>query len=332
MNIFTWLIVKPMGFILELIYSLVQNYGAAIIIFTILIKLLILPLNLKSQKSMAKQQKLAPQLQELQRKYANDKEKLNKEMMELYRANGANPASGCLPTFLQFPIIIGLYHVIQKPLSFMLGVNFNLPENINKVIEMQQIVANTPDLSAVPNGFTTMTMEQLANRFQIEMSNFASNPVFAKFNDWIINFNFLGLDLSKYPKEAVSPLLNLLMGRISPSLLETLPLLLIPILSGLSAWAISKVSSANNPQTSVANGSSADGAASMSQSMMLMMPILSVVFAFSLPSGIGLYWIVSNIVQLIQQHFTMRYFKKKEENSVVIDTIKKNRKDRKKHR
>lgn len=332
MNIFTWLIVKPMGFILELIYSLVQNYGAAIIIFTILIKLLILPLNLKSQKSMAKQQKLAPQLQELQRKYANDKEKLNKEMMELYRANGANPASGCLPTFLQFPIIIGLYQVIQKPLSFMLGINFNLPENINNVIEMQQIVANTPDLAAVaPNGFTTMTMEQLANNFQIAMSNFASNPAFAKFSDWIINFNFLGLDLSKYPSEAVSPLLNLLMGRISPSLLQTLPLLLIPILSGLSAWLISKVSMANTAQTSASNNS-ADGAASMSQSMMLMMPVMSVFFAFTLPSGIGLYWIVSNIVQLIQQHFTMRYFKKKEENSVVIDTIKKNRKDRKKHR
>lgn len=95
-NIFTWLIVQPMGFIIELIYNFIPNYGVALIIFTIIIKLLILPLNLKSQKSMVKQQKLMPQLQELQKKYANDKEKLNKEMMELYQANGANPASGCL--------------------------------------------------------------------------------------------------------------------------------------------------------------------------------------------------------------------------------------------
>lgn len=153
-NIFTWLIVQPMGFIIELIYNFIPNYGVALIIFTIIIKLLILPLNLKSQKSMVKQQKLMPQLQELQKKYANDKEKLNKEMMELYQANGANPASGCLPMLLQFPIIIGLFQVIQKPLSYMLRINFNAPENINAVINLQQVVANNPDLSAVaPAGF-----------------------------------------------------------------------------------------------------------------------------------------------------------------------------------
>ncbi len=331
-NIFTWLIVQPMGFIIELIYNFIPNYGVALILFTILIKLIILPLNLKSQRSMVKQQKLMPQLQELQRKYANDKEKLNKEMMELYQANGANPASGCLPMLLQFPIIIGLFQVIQKPLSYMLHVNFNAPENINKVIELQQIVANNPDLSAAaPGGFLTSTMEGLANNFQIAMSNFAANPAVQGFTDWIIDFNFLGLDLSRYPSEIWEPLNSLLTGQISPLLWTTLPLLLIPALSGLTSWLLGKMTTSSTPQPNAAV-EGANTAASMSKSMMLMMPIMSILFTFSLPAGVGLYWIVSNVTQMIQQYFTVAYFKKKEENAVVIDTVKKNRKDRKKHR
>lgn len=333
LNIFTLLIVRPMGFIIELIYNFIPNYGVALILFTILIKLIILPLNLKSQRSMVKQQKLAPQLQELQRKYANDKDKLNKEMMELYKANDANPASGCLPLLLQFPIIIGLFQVIQKPLSYIIGIDFNLPENINKVINLQQIVANNAELSAVaPNGFLTMTMEDLANNFQIAMSNFAANPAVQGFSDWIINFDFLGLDLSRYPSEVWGPLSMLIGGQISPSLLSVLPLLAVPVIAGLTSWLLTKMTPSNPAQNNTTSGGPEDTAASMNKSMTLMMPLMSVFFTFTLPSGVGLYWIVSNIVQMIQQYFTVKYFKKKEENSVVVDTIKKNRKDLKKHR
>ena len=332
-DIFSLIIVRPMGFIIEFIYNFIPNYGVALILFTILIKLLILPLNLKSQRSMVKQQKLAPQLQELQRKYANDKEKLNKEMMELYRANDANPASGCLPLLLQLPIIYGLFQVIQKPLSYIIGVNFNLPENINKVINLQQIVANNPDLaSAAPNGFTTMTMEQLANNFQIAMSNFAANPAVQGFNDWIINFDFLGLDLSRYPSEVWGPLSMLMSGKISSSLIDVLPLLAIPVVAGVTSWLLSKMTPSNAAQNNAAANGDPDTAASMNKSMMLMMPLMSVFFTFTLPSGVGLYWIVSNLVQMAQQFFSVKYFKKKEENSVVVDTVKKNRKDLKKHR
>ncbi len=327
MDIFTLLIVKPMGFIIELIYNFIPNYGVALILFTVLIKLLLLPLNLKSQKAMVKQQKLAPQLQELQKKYAHDKEKLNKEMMELYQANGANPASGCLPMLLQFPIIIGLFQVIQRPLSFILGIDFNLPENINKVIDLQSIVANTESLAAVaPNGFTTMTMADLANNFQIAMSNFAS--VVEGFGEWAINFDFLGLNLSRYPSEAWGALNSLVNGQFSAEIGGTLALLAIPALSGLTSWLLGKMSQASQPQQNMGN----EQAASMSRSMTLMMPIMSIFFTFTLPSGVGLYWIVSNVTQMVQQHFTVKYFKIKEENTDVIDTIKKNRKDRKKHR
>lgn len=333
-DIFTLLIVRPMGFIIEFIYNVIPNYGVAIILFTIIIKLLLLPLNLKQQRSMAKQQKLAPMLQEIQRKYANDKEKLNKEMMELYRANGANPASGCLPLLLQFPIIIGLFQVIQKPLSYMLRIDFNAAENINRVINLQQIVAGNEALKAlVPAGFIESDMATLANNFQIAMSNIAANPMVEGFRDWVIDFNFLGLNLSGYPSEFGGPFFSLLAGQYSDALLTTLPLLIIPVLAGVTSWLLGKMT----PQTGAAasNASSngtADTAASMNKSMLLMMPLMSVFFTFTMPAGVGLYWIISNVVTIIQQYFTLKYYKKKEENALVVNTIKENRKDRKKHR
>ena len=116
---------EPMIWLIGLIYDMVQNYGVAIILFTLLIKALLFPLGLKQQRSMVKQQKLAPQLAELQKKYANDKEKLSKETMELYKANGANPLSGCLPMLLQIPIIIALFAVVRRPIEMGWAYNFN---------------------------------------------------------------------------------------------------------------------------------------------------------------------------------------------------------------
>ena len=110
------IITVPLGFIINMIYRLVQNYGVAIIIFTIIVKLILLPLNIKSQKAMRKQQKIQPILAELQKKYANDKEKLQQEMMKLYKDNNVSMMGGCLPMLIQMPILIGLYNVIRSPL------------------------------------------------------------------------------------------------------------------------------------------------------------------------------------------------------------------------
>ena len=102
-----------LGWILQFFYRLVGNYGVAIILFTIFIKLLLLPLDLKQKKSMAKTQKLQPLLNAVQQKYANDKEKLSQETMKLYQKYGINPMSGCLPMLIQLPIIFSLFYVIK---------------------------------------------------------------------------------------------------------------------------------------------------------------------------------------------------------------------------
>lgn len=107
------------GFILLQIYNFIGNYGIAIIVFTILTKLILLPLNIKQTKSMKDMQRLQPELQKLSKKYKNNKEKLNEETLKLYKTYKVNPAGGCLPLLLQFPILIGLYGTLREPAKWV---------------------------------------------------------------------------------------------------------------------------------------------------------------------------------------------------------------------
>lgn len=116
-----WLgfIAKPMGWILNQIYDLIGSYGISIIILTLIVKFCLYPLYKKQIMSTANMSQIQPKMQALQRKYANDKEKLNEEMSKLYKEEGFSPMSGCLPAFIQMPIIMGLFALLRQPMLFM---------------------------------------------------------------------------------------------------------------------------------------------------------------------------------------------------------------------
>ncbi|SET72193.1 protein translocase subunit yidC [Natronincola peptidivorans] len=111
-------IAQPLGALLRLIYQLIGNYGLSIIIFTVIVKLIMVPLTIKQTKSMKKMQEIQPKIKEIQEKYKNDKEKLNTKTMELYKEHNVNPFGGCLPLLIQFPIIIGLFTVLRAPENY----------------------------------------------------------------------------------------------------------------------------------------------------------------------------------------------------------------------
>ncbi len=154
------------GAILKFFYDLFGNYGLAIVGFTFVVNLILLPLTWKQQKSSAKMQAIQPELQKLQQKYKNDKEKLNTEMMKLYQNNNINPMSGCLPLLIQLPIIFILYQIIYRPLSHMMGYSKEM---------LDALIAKYPNVTG------TMIEVDLASA------------------DKIINFDFFGLDLSQTP-------------------------------------------------------------------------------------------------------------------------------------
>ncbi len=301
---FEYLITRPLGWIIEMIYSLVANYGLAIIIFTVLVKLILLPLNIKSQKAMRKQQKIQPILQELQKKYANDQDKLNREMMKLYKENNVSMTGGCLPLLIQMPILIGLYQVIQKPLSYLVGVDWMAQDVIDKVYMLRDA------MSASIGNLATQTEEMLARTYQIQLSQWAG-IVNGPSDPWVLNFNFLGLDLANTPSAA----LNYLM-RLDFSNPGVIALLIIPVLAVVSQLLTTKLTQVQSGQNNK-NDSASSTANQMSKSMMIMMPIMTGVFTFTLPSGIGVYWIVSSLVQLIQQLALNKYFDSKGEEVII---------------
>ena len=296
---FNFFITRPLGFIIKLIYDLVQNYGLAIIFFTIIVKLLLMPLTVKSQKAMKKQQKIQPYLQELQAKYKDDPQKLQQETMKLYKENNISMAGGCLPLLIQFPILISLYSVIRKPLTYLLGIDFNLAENLTKVGEIVKTMNERyPD---VIGKLAKLDPVDIVKNYEIQISTWCSE---LNFTEWVMDFDFLGLDLSVTPVTGLNYLLSFNFS--SP---DRLMLIIIPLLAVFTTWISMKLSQKMSGQQ--LQDAENNPAASMSKSMNLMMPIMTGFFAFTLPSGIGLYWIASNVMQLIQQLLIDMYFKNK---------------------
>lgn len=289
-----------MGWIIEQIYRLVSNYGLSIIIFTILFKLVLLPLNIKSQKAMRKTQKIQPLLADLQKKYANDKERLQMETMKLYKENNVSMTGGCLPMLIQLPILFGLYRVIYAPIKYLLGVAD--ADGISRVGELKEAIIaageNIGNLASTANDI-------IWKNSQIQVSQWAQT--LNEGDPWTINFNFLGLDLSNVPSKAFGYLTS---GNMEWSIIL---LLLIPIIAVAAAVVTNKITMAQSGQ----NNSNNETAAQMSKSMNLMMPLMTGFFTLTLPAGLGIYWIISSIMQIVQQLVLNYYLDKKGDDFVA---------------
>ena len=279
-NIIDSIICVPFGAVLRYIYFFVKSYGFAIILFTIVTKAIFFPLSLKSKRSMMGIQKLTPKLNELQKKYANDKEAYNRAAAELYQSEGVSPAGGCLPTLITFPIMIGLYYVIQRPLSFFFGLSSEAIVSVAKLLG-ETIPASTTQFQAMEISLASKAMENFDKIKPVAQQLF------------MVDFNFFGIPLSQTPKISNFNILWI-----------------IPILSGLTAYISNKV--IMKSQTKMSGGQTAAAAAGANSVMMLMVPLMSVWFGFILPAGVGIYWITSNIVTMIQEILITEYLVKED--------------------
>ncbi len=339
-------IMLALGWILKMCNLLVNNYGFAIILFTILIKAILLPMTIKQQRSMLKTQKLQPLLTQLQQKYVNDKEKLNVETMKLYRKYNVNPMSGCLPLLIQLPILMALYWVIKKPVVYLMG--FGEDEVWRIVSAITQWAESNP--GGLDEFFKALNIEnmnaltdnayKMFGMYEIQIARFLNaNPDIMN-SHWIIetgknysliNFNMFGLDLSQTPD--LGAFLGAFMGRVNGLTWGTVYLWIIPVLSGFSAYATSKLSQVMQPQPQPQKDANGEEKTNPMKSMTLMMPFMSAWFAFNLPSGVGVYWIASNILQLLQQVVLTKFVDvglTDEQIEGEIVNVKKNRKKRKK--
>lgn len=282
------------GYVLNFIYQFVNNYGLAIILFTLLIKLLMLPLSIKQQKTMKKSAKLQEKMQVLQFKYKNDPEKLNQEMMNLYKEENMSPFSGCLSTILQFVLLISIFYMVRCPLTYMKKMDTN---SINTYVEQlkqdEKVVS-----SAYPEIDLIREIDYLREK----------NPEDSNVENLAINMNFLGLDLNKIPQQN----------------LGDWTVYLIPVLYILSTFLSMKMTASMQEKKKKKdvidvtedskNGKKEDSKAlvekeeeeydPMAQTnkmMSWMMPIMSVSISLVAPLGLALYWLVNNIVMMLER-------------------------------
>ena len=289
----------PFAWLLRVLYELTMSYGWALVLFTVVIKLVLLPFQIKSKKSMMRMSRFQPMIKEIQTRYKNNQVKMNEEMQRLYAEEGINPMSGCLWSFLPFPILIALYSIIRQPITRFMMLTTTAMQGVIDAVETAGF-----DLSAiamVKDGVVSMKdgLTQLQPYGQIALVKAAQELGVTLPEGWInMDVSFLGMDLTLIPKDAL--------GQIGTGGLAVIGVLLIPVISGALSFWQSKVTMAGNP----AAADPGDPTARSTRMMMWMMPVMSLWIGFTLPASLGVYWIANSILMLVQEKALNKYFKK----------------------
>lgn len=172
-------IASPLGMLLKMIFNFVGDYGYSIIIFTIITKLILLPINIKQTESTKRMNEINPLMKDIQEKYKNDKEKMNQKLMELYKEKNYNPASGCLPALIQMPILFSLFYVIQDPVKYVFldaNVYAGIAKNFWWLTDLSKSEMSATLIHVAGFGLPILAVLSAATTYyQMKMVNPASN-------------------------------------------------------------------------------------------------------------------------------------------------------------
>ena len=296
-----WDIIKvPFGYVLEWLYNWTANYGLALILFSLVLKLILYPTSAKSKKSMMKMSRISPQVKLLELKYGDDKESYQKAVQKLYKDENVSMTGGCLWSLIPLIVIIPLYQVIRQPIQYMMHVSSE-----NAALILEGIKKAAPSLFAHANDYYH---QMIAASHVGEYAD--------QIKDWVpdlgktlhsLNFSFLGIDLGQVPDWKIWKIENLNWAAIG--------LIVLPIVAALTQMLSMLLSQKMNNQVATnAQGERDDAAAAMAnqtnKSMMLFMPIMSLVFCFTMPAAISVYWIAQAIFGMIQDYFLTKHYRK----------------------
>ena len=295
------LIKIPFGYLLDLLYQFTTNYGLALIIFAILIKLVLLPASIKSKKSSMKMSRLSPRIQALQEKYAGDQQKQNEAIQALYKEEGVSMGGGCLWSFLPLFILFPLYAVVRQPITYMLHETLEVAAEIVAVIK-----------EAAPAGTFG------SNEYYHEMIAAPMIPQYAEQIKGIVanartleglNFSFLGIDLGLVP--------NWKIWKWETYDWATIGGFLLPLAStGIQFLSMFISQKQNNSVVTNEKGLQDEEMAKKSQAnqstqtMLYMMPLMTLWIGFTVPGALSIYWLIQGVVSTIQDVILTKHFRK----------------------
>lgn len=291
----------PFAWLLRVLYEVTANYGWALILFTLAVKIVLLPFQMKTKKSMVRMSRLQPKINEINKKYANNQQKINEETQRLYIEEGVNPMGGCLWSLLPFPILLALYSIIRQPLTrFMM-----LP-----AATVEELTAKATELGFVAAEKTAYGEVLLAKFVSEHFSDFAEYVPQGLLN---LRFNFLGMDLTMLPSEHLKEFFT--------GGWPVIGVVLIPVISALLSFAQSKIATAQSASTTD------DAAARPNRTMTLLMPLMSLWIAYTLPASLGIYWIANSVFMIVQDVVLNAYYNKHLDEE-VSEKERKKREDR----
>ncbi len=273
----------PFAWLTRMFYELTGSYGVALILFTLVVKLVLLPFQIKSKKSMMRMNRMQGRIKDIQTRYANNKQKQQEEMADLYAREGINPMSGCLWSFIPLPIMIALYYIISKPLRFLMNMS-------------EETIAEAGKFAATL-GYQAPAANQ-AYYDQIFLTKFAHDnwaQFEGKFDRLIdLDYNFLGMDLSNTASNVLGDLGN----------------------AGWSGWGIILIvllaAGLQLVMSLVMMKQQGDnGNNSTNKTMMFMGPIMTLWFGYMLPASLAIYWAANAGFSCIQEIVLGKYFAKK---------------------
>ena len=275
------------GYLLGFLYNLINNYGLAIILFTVIIKLVLLPLSIKQQKSMKKNAELQDKMKSIQFKYKNDQEKMNQEIMKMYKEENMSPFSGCLTAIIQMILLLSIFYLVRSPLTFMQKVP---TENLNTYKTQLQ-----EEGKEVNNVYSEINLIREYNLLK------EKNPEDSNVDKLDLKMNFFGLDLSKIPQQNMSDF----------------TVYIIPVLYIISSFISIKITTSmqskknENKEKVIIDGKTGeeekeeanetDTMMQTNKMMNWMIPIMSISIAFVAPLGLALYWLINNILMILER-------------------------------
>lgn len=311
-----------MGKVYNLLFELLHSntsagsLGLAIIIFTLIVKLILFPLMVKQQKSSFKMQALQPELMKIRKKYEGKTDQMSQqrmafEMQEFQKKNGVSMVSGCLPMLIQLPILYALFYLFQNAYVYVDVIGHNYTDIANAIVN-------------IPVSLRMEVFQPFAREFANAYKNVAiikDGIDMGQVNEVVMLVNYLKPDdwnvILQNLGDAGNSLVPLLATKSSIETFLTIPLvskaglhfpgIIIPIAAGVTTWLQSKIMMMMNPQ----NSDPGNPAAAMTKSMLYTMPIMMGVFAINMPAGLGLYWTISNLFGILQQVILSKHYKKK---------------------
>ena len=346
-------VAKFLGLIMEGIFSMIDligipNIGLAIILFTIVVNLLMLPLTIKQQKFSKLSAKMQPEIQAIQKKYKDKKDTnsqmaMNEEVQMVYAKYGVSPTGSCMYLLIQMPILFALYRVIYSIPAYVTKIGDAFGILAAKIIEndnaeflrnsgvssittvVSQFSKNlNADLSKgvidVLNRLSTTDLATIADHYQLNSLSYDGSLILGKGGLLETYNNFLGLNIGNSPSVIVKAAIS------SGSWGLVVGAIMIPLLSAVTQFISVKLM----PQQPKSGNEQADSMAESMKTMNLMMPLMSAWFCYSFAAGMGLYWIAGNVVRTIQQIIINKQIDKMDFDKIINDNKEKSQKKREK--